>query len=271
MARTGQRPTGRLASLVRGNLLEAAVLSSVFYLVLFAILELTDATELTAEHVLIALVPLLILLVSSDRIEELRAGSFTMALRRAAESHATPAESETIERVRPADEDVDVDRATVLTKGTPVGLSERLASARTPPSTLAFRLHGPRYDRDAIEEYLRTNVRVNPAFRYVLFTGDDDRFAGLIRAQDFETLVRDAPGGVDVVDQIRTGDVLDHPRVTRATLREGATKRDALAAMDAADTDLLAVVDDHDRFVGALTQAEITRDLLLKLVSTSGA
>jgi len=78
---------------------------------------------------------------------------------------------------------------------------------------------------------------------------DGSRYVGVMRVEEFREAAREEWVTTTVADRMRT----DFP-----TLVSGASLREALVAMEAADVDLLAVLD-GDRFVGIVTTSEILR------------
>jgi CIC family chloride channel protein len=78
---------------------------------------------------------------------------------------------------------------------------------------------------------------------------EDGRYLGVVRIEEFKDHPQDAWGETTVAEVMRT----DFP-----TIPPGGSLRDALTAMEAADVDLLPIVDDG-MFVGVVTTDEILR------------
>lgn len=237
----------------RDYLAETVLISIVFYLVLFGLLLLTDVTVPTPELVFIALVPFLVLLISSGRIQELRFGDLSMKFQQAVQgmiSHDIAGESFEYESTDP------------MAKGGDSNLQQMIENQG---STLSFTI-GRRYDPKYIQQYLRQNLEENPNFRYVLFNDRNGRFSGLMKAVDFVSYVwlhRDESG---VVAAIESGDILDDENVIKTRIQEGSTLGEAREKMEAVDRDILAVVDTDDEFVGVLTREDVTSKLLGRLM-----
>jgi CIC family chloride channel protein len=98
-----------------------------------------------------------------------------------------------------------------------------------------------------VEELLAVHLVANRR-RAVPVVGDDSRFLGLAVLDEVVHVRRDAwpTTSVETIAQA------DAPRGRTTWL-----VRDALAAMESAGTDLLPIVDGHDRFVGIVTTDDI--------------
>lgn len=80
----------KVGQLLRHSLAETVLVSAVFYLVLFGLLVMTGVALPTPEPVFIALLPFLVLLISSGRIQELRFGDLSMKFQRAVQGGISP-------------------------------------------------------------------------------------------------------------------------------------------------------------------------------------
>jgi CBS domain-containing protein len=78
---------------------------------------------------------------------------------------------------------------------------------------------------------------------------DGSHYAGIMRIEELQDVLQ---------EQWSTSRVVDHMRTDFPTVPVEAIVRDALVAMEAADADVLAVVD-GDSFVGVVTTTEILR------------
>lgn len=207
------RPFGQsnIDQLFRHYFAETVMVSVVFYLVLFGLLVVTEMAAPTPELVFIALVPFLVLLISSGRIQELRFGDLSMKFQQAVQGGISPGiTSETF----------DVVEEDLATKGGEDALEEMIDDRG---STLVFRIGG-RYSSKYIHRYLRRNLEENPAFRYVLFNEPDGRFGGFMEAADFVSYVWLQDGENSGIEgAISSGLILDadaiiKDRITRSSL-----------------------------------------------------
>jgi hypothetical protein len=244
----------RIGDRSRHYFAETVLVSAVFYLVLFGLLVLTEVTVPTPELVFIALVPFLVLLISSGRIQELRFGDISMKFQKAIQSGISPDVVGEVFDVEPED---------VGAKGGEGRLDQMIGEQR---STLAFRVGGW-YSADFIQRYLERNLNENPHFKYVLFTDSDERFRGLMKAEDFVSYVWLHDDEVDsVVNAIRSGDILDDKDVIKTRIQDGSTLGEAKRKFNNVDENLLAVVDSNEGFIGVLTHEEVNSKLLSRLM-----
>lgn len=250
------KPTGppNIGQFFRHYFAETVLISAVFYLVLFGLLVVTDLTVPTPELVFIALVPFLVLLISSGRIQELRFGDLSMKFQQAVQGGVSPSiTSETFDVV---EEDMEG-------KGGEKELEEMIDNRG---STLVFRIGGG-YSSEYIHRYLKRNLEENPEFRYVLFTDFDDRFRGFMEAADFVSyawLQGGENGGIE--GAIRSGLILDADSVVKDRIYDGSTLGEARQKLDAADGDSLAVVNTDDEFIGVLTRENVTNQILSRVM-----
>lgn len=254
----------RIWGLFQGDVVKTVAISVIFYSVLLVLLVLTDLTEPTPALVFVALVPFIVHLVSSGRIDELHFGNLSMKFQEAAKGGISP---------DLPGEPFEVDEDEAAGKQGQARLEQMIQEQR---SSLAFRI-GSWYDADFILWYLRRNLAENPHFRYVLFTEQDGRFAGIMNADEFVTYVwvhdaddGDHPGtagsGDDIEAAIRDGDILDAASVITTRIQEGSTLGEARRKMKDTDSDILAVVDSDEEFVGVLTSENVTSQVLGRLM-----
>jgi CBS domain-containing protein len=200
-------------------------------------------------YVVIAVVPFVFYLVATGQIAGLKGGGFAISLREQARKLVSP---------RMINEPLQVVPEDFLEKGSlPV---ESQIEEGNSPTTLAFTLERRGYyDQWAIEEYVR-ELSVNPEFRYALFIDSNGRFEGYMPIESWEMLIE---SGIDVVEELETGDILNRSVMHREWITDDITNMDALDEMEEQNIDKLAVVDDEHSFVGVVTQDEIVRKILV--------
>lgn len=135
-------------------------------------------------------------------------------------------------------------------------------------NVLAFEVgEAPQYYATWRDEYTEgiTQYIVNmPRLSYVIFVGESGTFEGLMEASEFYS--RFQLDKRRFVERLRAVDeITELTAVVTATVRRGSTNKDALVAMEAAGTELLAVVDERGEFLGVITQASLGRELLGEL------
>lgn len=84
-----------------------------------------------------------------------------------------------------------------------------------------------------------------------------------MHANDFRKLLQ---SGSDIVEQIETGGILENASIIQGFIHKDTNNKKALDKMDSLNSNELAVVDKNDRFVGTITQEEIVRKILAKVI-----
>jgi hypothetical protein len=237
------------------RLLETILISVAFLLVLILVLFVTEKlnlSKLEPIHVFVALVPFIILLVMSGRLKEIGGPSgITLSLRDEVQKPISP---------ETARDELIVDPEITMEKGAIPDIQEQVA--QNPPTTLSLRIRqSGRYSELAIRHYVEELER-QPVFRNVLFVDAQSRFQGLMPAQAFRALLQ----GREVVPLLENGEILELPGVVTGFVPVGSTNQQALVEMDRIDTNTLAVVNQREEFVGVITQEEIVRKVLTKVM-----
>lgn len=236
------------------RVLQTIAVSVAFLLVLALVLYIASSSSYFAElepiYVFVALVPFVVLLITSGRLKEIRGpGGIALSMRDEAQKPISPELSKT---------KLEVDPDITMDKGRLDLLQERIA--QNPPTALSFQVGKKGYYREsAIWEYIQ-ELEGYPGFRNILLIDGDGKFKGFMRVEDFKVLMR----GDDIVAQLESGRIQQYPRVVTASIPLGATNQQALSEMERLDTNVLAVVDRHEKFVGVITQEEIVRKILSK-------
>jgi hypothetical protein len=243
--------------------IQTVILSIVFLLLLVAIALLSSiwvapgsveepGFKLEAVHVFVALVPFLMLLILSGKLKEISGpGGIALSLRDEAQKPVSLQISEM---------PLEIDPEIVQEKGGVNLLAERLAE--NPPTTLSFQIGRTNYysQRD-IEEYL-DQLSQHPDFQNILFADRDGKFKGLMGVEVFRTLLQAGR----VIEDIENGRILENPRVVTSSIPVNATNRQALTEMDRRELNRIAVVDLRGAFIGVLTQDEIIRKIMTKML-----
>jgi len=205
-------------------------------------------------YVVVALAPFVFYLFIADKLKQFKGGGIELTLR------------------DEAAKEVDVDDAPIefapalANEKSSMSALERILDQAEPPTTLAFvvgRAHY--YARSAIREYIEA-LSATPQFRHVLFKGADDTFLGYMHAPAFKRLLDHT---ADIVERLENATILQHPDVIRGSVAQTATNRQALHRMDALNLNELAVLDEHERFAGTITQDEIVRKILANVIRES--
>ena len=233
---------------------DTLVISVVFFALLLMLVSLQLVLKPDAEWILqpsfvaVALVPFIIFLAVTDRLEAFGGGGFEVKLREQAKKTISPTVVE--------------DRFDLTPEETQRKASlEALHERDSLPTTLIFELWTENYyEADIVEEYLNILFE-NPEFRYVIFNNNEGKFQGYMYAETFEKLAQTAD---DVIAEIESGKILSRESVNKNSITRERSNQDVLNAMDEWDVVELAVVDEERRFIGVITQEEIVRDMLTR-------
>ena len=141
--------------------------------------------------------------------------------------------------------------------------SLRRMITENPPTTLSFQVGMPGYySQSAILEYIR-ELQQNPEFQYILFNNKQNRFQGYMMAEDFEKLLKTTS---NIVKQMENAEILQVPNVITSFVKSSATNKNALEMMASDNINELAVVDESGCFIGVITQEEIVRKILSRII-----
>lgn len=243
----------------RKTIIQTIVISMTFFLLLYLV---TYVGELTPEksgikfepiHVFIALVPFIVLLIASGKLKEVKGpGGITLSMRD---------EAQKIISLEFEDNTLDIDPEIIQAKG---GIeSLRTTMTENPPTTLSFVVGKKNfYGQWAIEEYIR-HLKSNPNFRYILFTDENAHFKGYMNVDDYSKILERENG---IVPAIENGTILNEQGVKRESIETNLTNREVLDLMERKNINELAVVDQSGRFIGTITQEQIVRKVLSKII-----
>jgi hypothetical protein len=208
--------------------------------------------KIEAIYVFIALVPFIILLIASGKLKEVKGpGGISLLMRDEAEREIS---------FEAEDNALEIDPEIVQTKGGFGSLARMLTE--NPPTALSFVLERPGfYGQGAIEEYINQLRRLSE-FRHIIFVSKEGEFAGYMKVEDFADIVQ--KGGV--VDELETGSIMNHRNTLKGSIKINSSNRETLSAMEKANVNELAVVDNAYRFAGIINQEQIVRKILSKIV-----
>ena len=204
----------------------------------------------------IALAPFVFYLFAADKLKQFKGGGIELTLR-----------DEAAKEVEAVTDDAPIEFTPAsANEKSSIGALETMLRSPEPPTTLAFVIGRENYySRYAIQEYIDT-LSATPQFRYVLFKDPEEQFLGYMHAAAFRRLLDSTD---DLVERIENGTMLQHPAVIRGSVARTATNRQALHRMDALNLSELAVLDEHERFAGTITQDEIVRKILANVIRES--
>ncbi len=203
--------------------------------------------------VAIAITPTIIWLIASGRLSEFTGFGIGLTLRAASEREFSLAtEGNAIETEQIASDLKE-------------GLSKIEVMIRERRQALVFELGKTGYyTNEACKEYLR-RLTEHDFFRYVVFRRADGTFAGLVPARDF---YRQIGKGLDPVAVIESGRLDSVAGVITDSVKEGATKQEALQKIERLHVPELPVVNDKGSFAGVVSRDRLLGSIVLELVTS---
>ncbi len=153
-----------------------------------------------------------------------------------------------------------------------LGQLERLVARGV--DALEFELGYGGYDGPAIQEYFET-LSTRSDLRVIVVVEPGGRLFGIYDAPDLIASLRSAGvlGYNRLKDLLNSEGQSSRAALTKlpgfvpgeAAVRRGTSKREALARMQARDTDLLPVVDEPGKFVGTVGRTKLTAGMILAI------
>lgn len=202
--------------------------------------------------VAIAITPTVIWLIASGRLSEFTGFGIGLTLRAASEREfSLSTEGNAIETEAVASDLKE-------------GFVKLEAMIRERKQALVFELgRTGYYNNEAINEYLR-RLTEHDFFRYVVFRRADGTFAGLVAARDFQRQLQKDLNAVAVIESGRVDAVAG---VITESVKEGATKQEALQKIERLHVPELPVVDAKGAFVGVVSRERLLGSIVLELVT----
>ncbi len=203
--------------------------------------------------VAIAITPTVIWLIASGRLSEFTGFGIGLTLRLASEREFSLSTEGNAIETEPIASDLKE------------GLSKIDVMIRERRQALAFELGKTGYyNNETCKEYLR-RLTEHDFFRYVVFRRADGAFAGLVPARDF---YRQLQKGLDAVAVIESGRLDSVAGVITDSVKEGATKQEALQKIERLQVPELPVVDAKGAFVGVVSRDRLLGSIVLELVTS---
>ena len=230
------------------------VLSIIFFAILVLVGMLANKMPaIEPVHVFLSLIPFIILLIVSGQLKELRGpGGIGLILREQVENKIS---------TEYEDKPLEVEEGVDYEKGGMMALHNVIAT--NPPTSMSFIISKTNYYNDAVIQNQVEQLLKYPEFRYIVFTDSNKNFLGAMDAREFMMMIRSRR---NIVEELESGFILEHPNVLRAKVDKSSTNRKALSIMEASNINKLAVVDADHRFIGVVTQDEIVRRILARVI-----
>ena len=237
--------------------------------------------DVKVADVTVAAVPVLIGLLVSGTLDDLRVGPEGFEVKRAFQKALS--EPSSAAAVHSAKEDLPVEAVPAANKerGTPFGNVEqqvaRLIKARVPALTVTM---GKGHTGPAIQTYLE-GLASQPFFRFLIINDADSKFLGLIPAESIPTgLSQGQPMNEgmksfanDLSNALNTFDkaaIEKLPGFTATAIEAGTDKRSALRKLDEMNAAYLPVIQDG-KFIGVADRARLVASVLVDISDQIGA
>ena len=233
------------------------VLLASFFLILLAITAINTRVnggfKVETSWIATALSPTVIWLLATGQLAELGGFGLTFKLREAtAKPYSLSLEGRKIESGP-----VSMDE-----KGG-IGKIDEFIQRRVAAMVLQIGRKGY-YSNWAIQEYLQRLTQYD-FFRYVVFTGSNGRFQGLVSARSL--LDRLQKQNLDLVGMIEGGSISGLDEVITAFVSTNSNKREALKKMDDQNLTELPVVNEAGQFIGITGRDKLISSVVLDLIT----
>lgn len=242
-----------------------AVLVSILFLALgFLAIWITNAVmdiEGDAVFVSLLLIPILVYVIFSGRLKEIRApGGLEAKFVDVAEKLVEP----TAEPIEASTEEMQIVEKEGLRE-----LQRSLAHIdESKPITLTLTL-GRRgyYDRGALLQYIKTLSQFRN-FKFVIILDQENRFVAYLPHWMMKQILEIDSLGYDFVQAINDGrlqDLRHYPGVVTKTVSTKATNIEAIREMTAQNLEALVVIDEDRRLRGVVEREQVLSKLILAL------
>lgn len=219
--------------------------------------------KLEGDAVLVSLLllPIIVYLIFSGRLGELRVGSleakFVNVARESVELAA--------ETVEPSPDDMQI--VEKMGRKELERQIERLDESKSIILTLTLGKEGY-YNRDILLRYVEALLQYR-TFRFVVILDREKKFVAYIPSWAMLQILRVEALGYEFVSMINSGNVRElrqYRGVITRTISTKSTNADALREMTAQDLEALVVIDDDRRLKGVVEREQLLSKLLLAMV-----
>ena len=220
--------------------------------------------EIKTSDIALALVPVALWMLFTGKVQELAVGDVKIvtAIR---EASASPIKNQ----VTPLP-------VANLRMDPKEGIEQIPAMLQKKTEALSFQLGHGGYYGPAIAEYLR-QLAPSPSFRYVVISGPDGKFVGLIDGRQLSAVLtaERSRAAEDFASNLNRRDaeaILRLPGIIAQdkAITKQTDKRKALMQMETLDVQTLPVVDDAGKFVGIVDRSKLTASILIEIAEKVG-
>lgn len=242
-------------------IIQTILISLIFFSILFIVSSddfFANQPENKIEpiHIFIAFIPFTILLLVSGKLKEISGpGGIGLTMR---DEVQKPVFLELITPLEIEQDIVEEKKRNVPPQGE-LNAPFQYKISKNPPTTLSFEiLKRNFYEKNAINRYIE-ELRKHPNFKFILFTDSEGKFKGHMKVGDFMEIN-------NIVQEIERGVILKNSKVIKNFIKITSTNKQALYEMDKMSTNILPVVNCERKYIGIVTQEELVRKILTKVL-----
>ena len=242
-----------------------AIVSSIGFLAvgIFVVYVMKTYLALEGDNLFVSLllIPVVIYLVLSGRLSELKAGGFSMVFNQALKETVT---------LSPSSVELPIDPLEAVEKGGYSPLQEtmrRLSSLKdAKPVTLTLNL-GRGYVDEAIMFYI-SSLSQFPSFKFVVMLDEMNKVVGYFPVNAFLQIIQNDDIAGRFINNIRNAELEElnqFPGIITETVSPNASNIEALEILQKGDYDALLVVDDNRNLRGVVQRDKIIGNMLLSM------
>lgn len=242
----------------------AIIFSSLFLILgLFVVWFTTMVLKVEGDAVLVSLLlaPVLVYVILSGRIKELRAPGGLAITFAATATESVTAVSET---VQPSEEDMQI----VAKEGVQALERKREKLNEAQPIVMTMVLgRGRYYNREDTLRYIDVLSQFR-SFRFVVFVDDSGRFVAYTPVSSFKGILRVPELGEHFIYAVNEGQMQDlfrFPGVVRETISTQSTNAEALREMTRQNLEALVVIDENRHLTGVVERKQVLSRMMLAL------
>jgi CBS domain-containing protein len=242
-----------------------AILIAILFLGLgFLVLWLTKSImsiEGDAVFISLLLIPILVYVIISGKLEELKGpGGLEAKFAKAANESISAA----TEKVELSVEEMQI----VLKEGLGILEKKRLDLNEAQPIVMIMEI-GKRgyYDREAVLKYIEILSQFRN-FKFVVFVDKNNQFVSYMPSWAVKGLISKQYLGDEFISIINTGNktvLFQFPGVVRETIRTESTNAEALREMTKQNLEALVVIDGNNQLKGVVEREQILSKMMLSL------
>lgn len=255
---------------------QAIFLSALFLLIGCIVTWLIKwALKIEGDVVLVSLslIPLLVYIVISGKLEELKGPGGLEAKFAKAASESVSAASE---EIKPSVQDMQgVSKSSLdflerkrhqIDESKPIVMIMELGIANE--DSLHQGSYYDRYDREAVLQYIEVISKFRN-FKFIAFVDDEQKFLAYMPSWALKELLSDerlGDGFIESINEGQTHRLSRYPGLIREVIRTQSTNAEALREMMKQNLEALIVIDENNRLAGVVERDQVLSRMVLSLV-----